>query len=93
METAQLDTQQSASAQPERPALRPPKRRRRWVKWLVAALAVLAVLWWFLLRPQGNAPLPAGQYIPVRATCSISWTRGTPGPVCSRPSSPCGRPR
>ena len=68
METAQLDTQQSASAQPERPALRPPKRRRRWVKWLVAALAVLAVLWWFLLRPQGNAPLPAGQYIPVPAS-------------------------
>ena len=66
METAQISTQEAAQAPQEvkrRPSLHLPKKGKKWVKRLVIALVVLAVIWWIFLRPQGgNGAAGAGQY-------------------------------
>ena len=67
METAQLDPQETLPQTDAGPVLAPPRRKKKWLKWLFLALAVLLAAWWFLLRPRGSAPLPTGQYLPAPA--------------------------
>ena len=67
METAQLDPQETLPQTNAGPVLAPPRRKKKWLKWLFLALAVLLAAWWFLLRSRGSAPLPTGQYLPAPA--------------------------
>lgn len=66
MEATQVSTQETTRESQEKKGLpfRLPKKRRKWVKWLLIALAVLAVIWWLFLRPGGSDLRPgAGQYV------------------------------
>ena len=67
METAQLDPQATLPQTDAGPVPAPPRRKKKWLRWLFLALAVLLAAWWFLLRPRGSAPLPTGQYLPAPA--------------------------
>ena len=74
METAQLDPQETLPQTDAGPVLAPPRQKKKWLKWLFLALAVLLAAWWFLLRPRGSAPLPTGQYLPAPAAVRDRFT-------------------
>ena len=66
METAQLDPQATLPQTDAGPVLAPPRRKKKWLKWLFLALAVLLAAWWFLLRPRGSALCPRASTSPPR---------------------------
>lgn len=52
----------------KRPSLKLPKKKKKWVKWLLLAVVGVVVLWWIFLRPKADlSAVTAGQYIPVPA--------------------------
>ena len=57
METAQMTQLQSPQAPQEGPVFQAPKKKRKWLKRLIILLAVLAVLFFVVIRPM----LGAGQ--------------------------------
>lgn len=90
METTALNTQETGLAGgSEAPAFKPPKKKRKWVKPLVIVLAILAALFFFVVRPMLTAgkQLVAGVYLTAQAqvqdmTVSVSST-GTVKPIDS----------
>ena len=73
METAQIQTQEAAQAvspqEKTSPALKLPKKRRKWLKRLVIALVVLAAAWFLFLRPKGDTQTGVGVlYTPTAVT-------------------------
>lgn len=51
------------------PSLKLPKKKKKWMKWLLLAVAGVLVLWWCFLRPKGQLPTQAAaQYMPATAT-------------------------
>lgn len=52
----------------KRPSLKLPKKKKKWVKWLLLAVVGVVVLWWIFLRPKADlSAVTSGQYIPVPA--------------------------
>ena len=50
------------------PPLKLPKKKKKWVKWLLLAVVGVVVLWWIFLRPKADlSAVTGGQYIPVPA--------------------------
>ena len=89
MEATQVKTQQAAQApqgQKKGPAFRLPKKKKKWIVRGAVLLAVLAAVYWFFLRPGGNAGAAGqGAYTPAQAqrqdlTVSVSGT-GTLEPL------------
>lgn len=66
--------------------LKLPKKRKKWLKWLLVVLAAAVVIWWLLLRPRSNGALAGAiQYTPAVAsiqdlTVSVSGS-GTVTPI------------
>ncbi len=88
METAQL-TNQTPAPQAEAPVLEAPKKKRRWPKWVLVGVIVLAVLFFTVIRPMMGAgqSLIASTYLSQQAqirdvTVSVSST-GTVTPIDS----------
>lgn len=53
-------------AEEKGPSLKLPKKKKKWLKWVLLAVAALAVIWWFFLRPKaGPSVLTGSEYIPV----------------------------
>ena len=49
--------------------LKLPKKRKKWLKWLLIVLAAAVVIWWLLLRPRSNGALAGAiQYTPAVAS-------------------------
>ena len=67
METAQLDTQETLPQADAGPVPAPPRRKKKWLRWLFLALAVLLAAWWFLLRPRGAPLCPRASTLPAPA--------------------------
>lgn len=50
------------------PSLKLPKKKKKWIKWVLLAVVGVVVLWWIFLRPKAApAALTGSQYIPVSA--------------------------
>ncbi len=77
---------EQALPSPKKPVFQIPKKRKKWIKWLIAA-AVVGAGYWFVLRPMmaGGAPVAAASYITQAAqrrdlSVSVSGT-GTLTPI------------
>lgn len=71
MDATQVKTQEEASLPKKKTgfALKLPKKRKKWLKWLLIFLAAAAVLWWVFLRSRPSTLIPGElQYTPAAAS-------------------------